>query len=819
MASPLIRRLPRELVHNLGRYAGIFLLIAVSIGFVSGFLVAASSIERMIGAMPATYHVEDGQFTTAFEASSEALAAVEGLGVDVEENFSHDEELRWTPPEGAGPHAVDAGTVRVFKNRSTFNQAVYAEGAAPARVDEIALDRVFCAHAGLSVGDTVEVAGTAFTLSGICTLADYSALFESNGDFVFNALTFSIAQVTPEAFEALSGAPTYTYAYFDDREMTDAEAADLLEDIAQTLADHDTAVLSLTTAEANNAISYAGDDVQGDQLMWKVMLFLLMAIMAFVFVVLTGANIEAESAIIGTLLASGYRKRELVLHYLALPALVGVAAAVAGNAAGYGWLSAPMRDLYYNSYSLPPYEPVFNPEVFLLTTVAPVVLLVGITLVGLLRKLRCTPLEFLRHETTRRSRRRGVALPERWPFAVRFRLRVFLCSFSNYVTLFLGLAFASLLLVFGLCLMPVIEHYAENLQSDLVAEHQYVLKAPVEIDVDDEARAAQAAAETLATTDPAELEAMDPTVLAELMADDARVDGDAEVVANSEPNSAAVIDQAEKFAATTLETPRALGDANEEVTVYGIAEDSRYWKELDVSGDRMVAGRGLVEKCGIALGEPRIFEDILDDVDYELVVDGVYGSASNMSLYMSLATFNRLFGHDAAYFNGYVSDEALALDDLYVVSDLAPGSMEKIVDQMRNSMGSMTSLLTILAAIVYVVLIYLLTKTVIDRNARSISYLKVFGYRPGEVNRLYLRSITTTVVVSVVACLPVVVAFIALLVKVVFMEYAGNFEVVIPPVQLALTAVVGIICYGAVALVHVARIRRVPLALALKVQE
>ena len=58
-----------------------------------------------------------------------------------------------------------------------------------------------------------------------------------------------------------------------------------------------------------------------------------------------------------------------------------------------------------------------------------------------------------------------------------------------------------------------------------------------------------------------------------------------------------------------------------------------------------------------------------------------------------------------------------------------------------------------------------------------------------------------------------------MLVKVVFMEYAGNFEVIIPPAQLALAVVVGVVCYAVVAAAHVARIKRVPLALALKVQE
>ncbi|MCI8366105.1 MAG: ABC transporter permease [Eggerthellaceae bacterium] len=819
MGSPLIHRLPRELRHNLGRYLGIFLLIAVSIGFVSGFLVAASSIERMIGEMPERYNIEDGQFTTAFAASEEALEAVEQLGLEVEPNFSRDESLHWTLPADAEDGAASAGTVRVFENRTTFDQAAYAAGRAPETPREIALDRVFCANQGIKVGDSVEVGGVTFSVSGICTLGDYSALFEDNGDFVFNGLTFTVGQVTPQAFDGMDGAPTYTYAYFTDRSLTDAQQADLLEDIAQALSDNGAVALSLMASSSNNAISYAGDDVQGDQLMWKVMLVLLIVIMAFVFVVLTGANIEAESAIIGTLLASGYRKRELVAHYLALPVLVGVAACAVGNIAGYGWLSAPMRDLYYNSYSLPPYEAHFNLEVFLLTTVVPFVLLIGITLLGLLKKMRCTPLEFLRHETTRRSRRRGVALPERLPFASRFRLRVFLCSLPNFITLFCGIAFASLLLVFGFCLLPVIENYATNLQSDLVAEHQYILKTPVEIDVTEQEREAQAAAEQLATTAPEQLEEMDPPQLMELTEKAAQAKLGGDVVANTLKNSESAVAQAEKFAATTLETRRALGENNEAVTVYGIDEDSAYWKDVDVSDGRIVAGRGLVEKCGITLGEAVTFEAPLEDETYELVVSGETGSASNTNLYMSLQQFRRIFDTDAAFFNGYVSDEPLALDDLYVVSELTPQEMQKIVDQMQNSMGSMTYLLTTLAAIVYVVLMYLLTKTVIDRNARAISYLKVFGYRSAEINRLYLRSITDAVVVSVVASLPIVVALITLLVKVVFMEYSGNFEVVVPPVQLAMTVAIGIVCYAVVAFAHVARIKRVPLALALKTQE
>ena len=46
--SPLNRRIPRELHHDLGKYLGLFVLIAMTIAMVSGYLVAVRSIQRTL---------------------------------------------------------------------------------------------------------------------------------------------------------------------------------------------------------------------------------------------------------------------------------------------------------------------------------------------------------------------------------------------------------------------------------------------------------------------------------------------------------------------------------------------------------------------------------------------------------------------------------------------------------------------------------------------------------------------------------------------------------------------------------------------------
>ena len=48
MKNPLNKRLPREFRKDFGKYLVIFLLLVITIGFVSGFLVADGSMIKLI---------------------------------------------------------------------------------------------------------------------------------------------------------------------------------------------------------------------------------------------------------------------------------------------------------------------------------------------------------------------------------------------------------------------------------------------------------------------------------------------------------------------------------------------------------------------------------------------------------------------------------------------------------------------------------------------------------------------------------------------------------------------------------------------------
>ena len=98
--------------------------------------------------------------------------------------------------------------------------------------------------------------------------------------------------------------------------------------------------------------------------MITMLLYMIIVIIAFVFGITISNTIRKEAGVIGTLRASGYTRKELIGHYMALPVIVTLIGAVIGNILGYTALKNVCAGMYYGSYSLPTYVTVWNAEAF-----------------------------------------------------------------------------------------------------------------------------------------------------------------------------------------------------------------------------------------------------------------------------------------------------------------------------------------------------------------------------------------------------------------------------------------------------------------------
>ncbi len=1016
MHNPLHKRYARQLVHDAGRYIGIFVLLVVTISVTSGFLATISSIQGVLAEQQASSAIEDARVETSEPIDDDARRAAEDLGATLYDNWSRDASSTVDGTEA---------TIRTYRNRTSVDIPSYFSGRAPEADDEIALDDTFCSYHGLSVGDSIDLDGKSFVICGIMVLPDYNTLLRSNSDFVMDVQAFSVALASDEGFERLSGLSTaYTYSLaFDDSALSLSGRVEKETDVAKALDEHGATVTNLLDREQNQCMSYLAADVDRDSSMYMVLLYVLVAIMAFIFVVLTNATVEQESSVIGTLRASGWRKGEIVRHYLFLPASVGLVGVVVGNVLGYTVVSEVAQGLYYDSYSLPPFHATFDVETFLLTSALPYALLVGITLVGLARKLGATPLAFLRHEVTRGKRRHNLRLPERLGYVARFRLRFLVRNASTFVTLFVGVLAGSFLVLFSLDTLPTFKDYADRMANLMPAEHVYVLKAPYELEMADHQQElrdqlarlvgidcgaealgeaseglregagtlgdgvdsaasgasqladgaselaggadalasgsqtysdglASAASGQRSAADAVDLDALqaayqssleayvaaclaayqghlssggDPSLVTAHISQDpdvleaqqalaasltsllqaagekggclgaataleqartsyqqlldgtsslaegvdalssgagtlssgmgefedgyARLSGgiedystgvdelldaaselglsdmaedlvsDIHPVAEEGTFSQETIGQAEKVCVASLEAARKTDKGEEDVSVYGIQEGSHYWDGLDVSDGRVLVGCGLLDKCGLQVGDAIVLYDKFSDKSYAFTIDAATGDSADLNVYMARDTFQEAFGYADDWFNAYASNEELAIDPDYLSSDITPQDMRDLANQMIDTFSDTVQLILVAAALVFFVVMYLLTKTVLDHSARSISLMKVFGYRNREVRRLYLSSVTLAVAISLVVGLPLAMWGVSATFEAMMLSYPGNFVVTYTPQVIVEDLAIGFATYVVVALLHMRRIRRVPLSLALKAQE
>lgn len=63
MKNPLLKRPGREIFSDLGKSIALFLFLTLTIGFISGFLVADGSMSEAYDQSFEKYNIEDGHFT------------------------------------------------------------------------------------------------------------------------------------------------------------------------------------------------------------------------------------------------------------------------------------------------------------------------------------------------------------------------------------------------------------------------------------------------------------------------------------------------------------------------------------------------------------------------------------------------------------------------------------------------------------------------------------------------------------------------------------------------------------------------------------
>ena len=161
-------------------------------------------------------------------------------------------------------------------------------------------------------------------------------------------------------------------------------------------------------------------------------------------------------------------------------------------------------------------------------------------------------------------------------------------------------------------------------------------------------------------------------------------------------------------------------------------------------------------------------------------------------------------------------DEIKGIDDKYVATTITIDDVLKISRQLDHSIGGYMVYFQYLCIILSAVLIYLLTKIIIEKNENSISMVKILGYENGEISSLYLLTTTIVVVISCIVGIALGYFLMNQVFKIYLMSMEGWFNFVISVPGLIKMFSFVFIAYLIVMVFDYRRIKKIPMDEALK---
>lgn len=450
-------------------------------------------------------------------------------------------------------------------------------------------------------------------------------------------------------------------------------------------------------AADNPRIDAAAGDVIINRFAGILSGIILMVLFTYVISVFVIHNIEKESSVIGALYALGVTRGQLLFHYLLNPMLIAFLGGVVGCILGFskygtGW----QMDDSIAYYSLPPMRIVTPGYLLFYSLIMPPVTAVVVNYLVINKKLKCTALSLLRNEQTagKAGRIQNMNLGN-MKFLLRFQIRQMLREIRSAFAVVIGMFICLLILIMSIDCAVLCINFGNACLEETKYAYMYTYKYPTE-DV-------------------------------------------------PEGGTPAYVENLKK---------EAYG-YNLDVTVLGIDDDNPYFPIATADKkNEIVISSAAAQKFGVKAGDKLVLSDEVNERDYAFTVKNIVNFISGVYVFLDRDVMQELFDQEDDYYNVVFADHALDIDNGRLYATVSKENVEESSQIFTDMMGPMVVMLVAISALIFMIVMYLMMKVMIDRSAFSISLMKVFGYRRREIRRLYLDGNFYVILLGALICVP-----------------------------------------------------------------
>ena len=454
-------------------------------------------------------------------------------------------------------------------------------------------------------------------------------------------------------------------------------------------------IMDFMLKKDNLRIGGAAGDIEINKTIGVVAGIIVIILFTYVLSVFVIHQIHSESSVIGALYALGVKKRDLMTHYITIPTVISFLGGLTGASVGLsGFGSSWQMSDSYEYYSLPWFGRIVPSYLIIYAVVMPPVVSLIVNFLVINKSLSRTALSLIRNEQ-KVSKSKDIKLGD-MPFMRKFKIRQILRERRTALTIIAGMAISLLIFVMGMNCYVLCESVGRLSSKDTRYEYMYSYKYPTE---------------------------------------EAPEGGEACFVQTLKK---------EMFGYVL------------DITVMGIDDDNPYIDVKPVKGkNKIVASDAVALRYGFKKGDKIILTDNAEDIDYAFTIADIAPYSVGLTVFMDIESMRELFGEDDDYYNVVMANHELDIETGRLYSTTTRADVVRSSDTFLDLMRPMYTMLLTMSAVIFCIVMYLMTAVMIDRAGFGISLVKIFGYNSREVKKLYLDGNRTVVIVGALISIPI----------------------------------------------------------------
>jgi putative ABC transport system permease protein len=699
------KKIKRTMLENKSAYLGSLVLIILSCLLFTLFNLLSINLSGLSTTFEKDYKQEDASFRTDKKLENTYILESK-FNMSIEEMRSVD-------------YVVSKDkTLRIFSQNTKVDIPAIIEGRSLNNGD-ILIDPSYGKANKLKIGDSIKIYNKNFIISGFMSLPNYIYPLRTESDIMNDSNSFGIAVIGKDDFKSINrGSSIYTIRFNGDR----SNLADKISQFKNDLRNENVIILSWTNITDNPRVTFVTAKLDGIDKMSASAPAAILLLTCMLTGIVMWRMLKREAVIIGTLYAMGYKKRDIMKHYLLYPLSISLLGGTLGTILGALSLK-PMITYMVSYFNIPVGALNFNINYVIISILLPISFLIFFSYFVVNKSLKSSPVELIRGGKAKNK----VGLLERkikldkLRFNTKFKIREQLRSTARSTFLLLGIIMATMLLLMGFAAKSSITNLMNNSFNEAFKyNYHYVFNS----------------------------------------------------IQHGKP------DKGEAFS----EVPFTLKSDNKiNLTVYGVSPNSQYISFKDEAGnilksDKILITRALADKLNVKAKDSIKLVNRLDSKEYNIAVDAIAETYVGQYIYIPLNKLNAMLKFPSSSYMGLWSTEKLNIPENKLLATVT-------VDEMRNAFNTMTQpLQTFIGAIAFIafiiglIVIYVVTSLTIEENKENISLMKVMGYRRKEVYSLILNSSSFIVIVGYILGVP----FLILSMGALFKSITKDMSVSIP---------------------------------------